>query len=201
MNDGNSLLYDSMINKINPRTLGNHGNRQNISNTDNDSITKHAKQIGMSGPVISNTQSRIEHNIYGHERGNINMVHTPDYQEMGPPPTELQNRNLNLRKNVTEISGQNNQQQFMVAPNQSRMNYEGEEGKQESDSGDTEDDGEESGSSSETSEKNDAIGSNISLQAQPQEMTLRPDAHYDIPKGYTNYPHQRKEKKRKKHKR
>ena len=85
------------------------------------------------------------------------------------PPTELQNRNLNLRKNVTEISGQNNQQQFMVAPNinQSRMNYEGEEGKQESDSGDTEDDGEESGSSSETSEKNDAIGSNISLQAQP----------------------------------
>lgn len=56
-NDGNSMVYDSMMNKINPRTLGAVGNRANL---ENDSIAKYAKQINKSGPVNSNTQSRIE---------------------------------------------------------------------------------------------------------------------------------------------
>jgi riboflavin synthase alpha subunit len=51
------MVYDSMMNKINPRTLGAVGNRANL---ENDSIAKYAKQINKSGPVNSNTQSRIE---------------------------------------------------------------------------------------------------------------------------------------------
>ena len=41
-NETNSMLYDSMMNKINPRTLGNVGNRAAMT-SDNDSIAKHAK--------------------------------------------------------------------------------------------------------------------------------------------------------------
>jgi hypothetical protein len=32
--DSNSMLYDSMMNKINPRTLGNVGNRVALANDD-----------------------------------------------------------------------------------------------------------------------------------------------------------------------
>jgi hypothetical protein len=51
------MLYDSMMNKINPRTLGAVGNRANLEQ--NDSIAKYAKQINKSGPVNA-THSRIE---------------------------------------------------------------------------------------------------------------------------------------------
>ena len=47
--DGNSMLYDSMMNKINPRTLGSVGNRNNLEI--NESINKHIKMIGKSGPI------------------------------------------------------------------------------------------------------------------------------------------------------
>lgn len=83
------MLYDSMLNKINPRTLGNVGNRGNLVN--DDSIAKHAKQIGKSGPVNSNTQSRIENHA---DTRHLNMVTTPDYEQMRQmisPDLEMRN--------------------------------------------------------------------------------------------------------------
>jgi len=49
----NSMLYDSMLNKINPRILGNAANRGALAN--DDSIVRVGKSIGKSGPINSNT--------------------------------------------------------------------------------------------------------------------------------------------------
>jgi hypothetical protein len=82
------MLYDSMMNKINPRTLGAVGNRTNLDQ--NDSVTKHARQIGRSGPVNSNSRT-----------DNTNLMATPDYEQI--LPHDVQMRNGGVMTNPTEF--------------------------------------------------------------------------------------------------
>lgn len=90
------MLYDSMLNKINPRTLGNVGNR-NI-NINEESTPKVSKSIGKSGPIASNTYSRAENP----DSSNPNMVTTPDYEQMTPHDLKISKHQK--RKNQTTIT-------------------------------------------------------------------------------------------------
>ena len=50
------MLFDSMVNKINPRSHGSRG--PDPRNMNDESVQKHAKLIGKSGPI--NNPSRLE---------------------------------------------------------------------------------------------------------------------------------------------
>ena len=81
------MLFDSMVNKINPRS---HGSRGPDFRNNDDSIQRHAKQIGKSGPINVTNPSRLDkQSVQSNQTKpqdyldpNVakgNMVTTPDY--------------------------------------------------------------------------------------------------------------------------